>query len=108
MLTEKVTLGSVNAYELSLEFWLCNALIERLILPFQFLEKEIEDDTWFCIASFTERELYLLFDGLEKLTDAEKLCPGWALASCVWDHLSPKLRLWKKSLLPLSPFWSFE
>ena len=76
MLTEKVTLGSVNVYELSLEFWLWSALIERLTFPFQFLENEMDEDTWFWIASFTERELYLLFDGLEKLTEAENVWPG--------------------------------
>ncbi len=37
-------LGKVNAYELSLELWLCIALIERLNFPFQFFEYEIEEE----------------------------------------------------------------
>jgi hypothetical protein len=71
----------VNEYELSREFWLCRALIERLTFPFQFFEYEIDDEIWFWRASVTEVELYRLFDGLEKLTDAEKLVPGLAFAS---------------------------
>ena len=34
----------MNVYELSLEFWLCSALIERLTFPFQFLENEMDED----------------------------------------------------------------
>ena len=75
-------LGRVKEYELSREFWLCRALTERLNFPFQFFEYETEEDIWFCSASETLLELYLLFEGLEKLTDAEKEVPGWALGSC--------------------------
>ena len=82
--------------------------MERLIFPFQFFEYEIEDDIWFCSASCTDVELYRLFEGLEKFTDAVKLVPGLALGSCEWLHLIPKFRVWKKSELPLSPTWSFE
>ena len=56
-------------------------MTERFIFPFQFFEYEIDDDIWFCRASCTEVELYLLLDGLEKLTDAVKLVPGRAFAS---------------------------
>ncbi len=82
-MTANVTLGRVNEYELSLEFWLCRALTDRLNLPFQFFENETEDDIWFCNASEIERELYRLFEGLEKLTEAENDCPGCAFAS--WE-----------------------
>ena len=37
-------LGSVNVYELSLEFWLCRALTDRLNFPFQFLENDMDDE----------------------------------------------------------------
>ena len=50
--------------------------MERLNLPFQLCEYEMDDDIWFCRASFTERELYLLLEGLEKLTDAVNDVPG--------------------------------
>ena len=96
------------AYELSREFWLCKALMERLNLPFQLREKEMDDEIWFCRASVTSRELYRLLDGLEKLTDAVKLMPGRAFESWECDHCRPKLRLWKKSVLPFSPVWSLE
>ena len=76
METEKVMLGSVNVYELSLEFWLCRALTDRLNFPFQFFEYEMEDEIWFWRASDTECELYRLLEGLEKLTDAENDVPG--------------------------------
>jgi hypothetical protein len=46
------------------------------------IEYDIEEDIWFCRASCTEVELYLLFEGLEKFTDAVKLVPGRAFASC--------------------------
>ena len=75
-------LGRVNEYELSREFWLWRAFIDRFSFPFQFLEYEMEDDIWFCRASCTEVELYLLLEGLEKFTDAVKLVPGRAFASC--------------------------
>ena len=68
----------------------------------------MDDDIWFCRASCTEVELYLLFDGLEKFTDAVKLVPGLAFASCEWLQRIPKFRVWKKSGLPFSPAWSFE
>jgi len=47
VLIEKVMLGRVNTYEESREFWLCMALMLRLNLPFQFLEKDIDDWVWF-------------------------------------------------------------
>ena len=100
--------GRVNAYELSREFWLCRALTDRLNLPFQFFEYEMDDEIWFCRASFMDVELYLLLPGLEKLTDALKLVPGRAFESCECDHLTAKLVVWKKSLLPFSPVWSLE
>jgi hypothetical protein len=50
----------------------------------------------------------LLFEGLEKFTDALKEVPGLAFASCEWLHLTPKFRVWKKSELPFSPVWSLE
>ncbi|CCX51894.1 uncharacterized protein BN689_01705 [Alistipes sp. CAG:514] len=50
-------LGSVNEYELSLEFWLCSAFTERLNLPFQFFEYEMDEEIWFWSASDTECEL---------------------------------------------------
>ena len=98
----------MNEYELSREFWLCRALIDRFSFPFQFFEYEMDELIWFCRASCTDVELYLLLDGLEKLTDALNYVPGLALASCEWLHLIPKLRVWKKSELPFSPVWSFE
>jgi hypothetical protein len=72
----------VKEYELSLEFWLWRALSERFTLPFQFLEYEMEDEIWFWRASVTDVELYRLFEGLEKFTDAVKLVPGLAFGSC--------------------------
>jgi hypothetical protein len=98
----------VKEYELSFEFWLWRALIERLSFPFQFFEYEMDDEIWFWSASVTDDELYRLFDGLEKLTDAENEVPGLALESCEWLHLTPKFFVGKKSLLPRSPVWSFE
>jgi len=98
----------VKEYELSLEFWLWSALTDRFIFPFQFFEYEIEDDIWFCRASVTDVELYLLFEGLEKFTEALNVVPGRALESCEWLHLTPKFLVWKKSELPFSPVWSFE
>ena len=50
-------------------------------MPFQLREYEIEEEIWFCRASFTLCELYLLFEGLEKFTEAEKEVPGLAFAS---------------------------
>ena len=82
--------------------------MERFIFPFQFLEYEIEDVIWFWSASVTEVELYLLFEGLEKFTDAEKLVPGRALASWECVQRTPKFFVWKKSELPFSPVWSLE
>ena len=46
--------GSVKLYEESLEFWLCRAFTDRLIFPFQFLEYEMEDETWFDAAKAIE------------------------------------------------------
>ena len=66
----------MNVYELSREFWLCRALTERLNLPFQFFEYEMDDDAWFCRASVMDVELYLLLEGLEKFTDALNVVPG--------------------------------
>ena len=57
VLIEKVMLGRVNTYEESREFWLCMALMLRLNLPFQFLEKDIDDWVWFCRAWFMLVEL---------------------------------------------------
>jgi hypothetical protein len=57
--------------------------MERLIFPFQFLEYEMDDEIWFWSASWTDVELYRLFEGLEKFTDAVKLVPGLALGS--WE-----------------------
>ena len=98
----------MKEYELSREFWLCRALRDRFIFPFQFLEYEIEDEIWFWSASVTDVELYRPFEGLEKFTDAVKLVPGRALASCECDHLTPKFLSCWKSELPFSPIWSFE
>ena len=103
-----MTLGRVNAYELSLEFWLCSALTDRFNLPFQFLAQDIDDDIWFCNASLIELELYLLLDGLEKLTDALKDIPGFAFESWEWLQRTAKFLVWKKSELPFSPVWSLE
>ena len=75
-MTENVRLGNVNEYELSLEFWLCRALMERLNFPFQFLLYEMEDEVWFWRASLMDVELYLLLEGLEKLTYALNVVPG--------------------------------
>ena len=52
--------------------------------------------------------MYLLFEGLEKFTEALNVVPGCALESCECDHLRPKFLVWKKSVLPRSPVWSFE
>jgi hypothetical protein len=82
--------------------------MERLSFPFQFFEYEIDDEIWFWSASVTDVELYLLFEGLEKFTEAEKLVPGLAFESCVWVHRTPKFLDWKKSELPFSPVWSLE
>ncbi|EJX01438.1 hypothetical protein EVA_10456 [gut metagenome] len=98
----------MKEYELSLEFWLCSALIDRFIFPFQFFEYEMDDEIWFCRASSTDGELYLLFDGLEKFTDALNVVPGLALGSCECVHLNAKFLVWKKSELPFSPVWSLE
>ena len=68
----------------------------------------MDDDIWFWSASFILVELYLLFDGLEKFTEALKLVPGLAFESWEWVHLTEKFRVWKKSALPFSPVWSFE
>ena len=68
----------------------------------------MDEEAWFWTASWTERELYLLLDGLEKLTDALNEVPGRALLSWEWFHFREKLRVWKKSLLPFSPVWSLE
>ena len=65
---------------------MCNAFMERLNFPFQFFVYEMDDDAWFCRASETDVELYLLFDGLEKFTDALNVVPGCALESWEWDH----------------------
>ena len=101
-------LGRVNEYELSLEFWLCRALTDRLNFPFQFFEYEMEEDIWFWRASVTLVELYLLFEGLEKLTEALKVVPGLAFESCEWLQRTAKFLVWKKSVLPRSPVWSLE
>ena len=90
MLTLKLTLGRVKVYEESREFWECSALTVRLALPLKLRPHEIEEDTWFCRASLTEWELYLLLDGLEKFTDALNVVPGWDLGSWECDHLKPK------------------
>ena len=68
----------------------------------------MEDDIWFCRACCTFVALYLLFEGLEKFTDAENVVPGLAFESCEWFHLTAKFFVWKKSELPFSPVWSFE
>ena len=90
---ENVRLGRVKVYELSREFWECRAFRERVALPPKLLEKDMEDDAWFCRASFTERELYRLLLGLEKFTDALKEVPGCALESWEWLQRMPKLVL---------------
>ena len=82
METLKLSEGSVKVYEESLEFCECRALMLRLALPPKLCDQLMDDEIWFCRASLTERELYLLFEGLEKFTDALKLVPGWALESC--------------------------
>ena len=74
-------------------------------MPFQFFEYEIDDEILFWSASSTDVELYLLFEGLEKFTEAEKLVPGLAFASWLCDHLTPKFLDCLKSELPLSPDW---
>ena len=71
----------MKEYELSLEFWLCSMFTDRLYLPPQFLEKDTDDDAWFCRASVTDLELYRLLEGLEKFTEALKVVPGMNLLS---------------------------
>ena len=94
-------------YELSLEFWLCWPLNDRVTL-FHLRLHDIDEDVCVCNASFILLELYLLLDGLEKFTDALNDVPGRAFGSCVWDHFTEKFLVWKKSVLPFSPVWSLE
>ena len=82
--------------------------MDKLTRPFQFFANEMEEDAWFCKASFKDRELYRLLDGLEKLTEALKVVPGMNFGSWEWDQRTAKFRVWKKSVLPLSPVWSLE
>ena len=60
-------------------------------MPPQLREREIDEEVWFCRASLTECELYRLFFGEEKLTEALNDRPGWDFESCWCDHLRPKL-----------------
>ena len=68
----------------------------------------MDEEAWLWMASSSDRELYRLLDGLEKLTEALKVVPGMNLVSCEWDQRTAKLRVWKKSVLPRSPVWSLE
>ena len=57
--------------------------MDRFTFPPQFLEYEIDDDIWFCNASCTDVELYRLFEGLEKLTEALKVVPSYSEVLCL-------------------------
>ena len=68
----------------------------------------MDEDIWFCRASLTECELYLLLEGEEKFTEALKFVPGWAFASWEWVHLTAKLLNSLNSGVSFSPVWSWE
>ena len=69
----------MKEYELSREFWLCRAFIERFTFPFQFFEKEMDDDAEAIITN--ERYIYIgnLLKGIYKkksegaLTTSDKI-----------------------------------
>ena len=82
--------------------------MDRLNLPFQFFEYEMEEEVWLCSASSIEVELYLLLEGLEKFTEALKVVPGRDLLSWECDHLTLKFLVCMKSFAPFSPVWSLD
>ena len=68
----------------------------------------MEDEAWFWRLSWMPLELYLLFEGLEKLTEARNVVPGLALGSWEWFHWTPKLVDSLKLGVPRSPVISSE